>query len=125
MPESKRCCGGGNRFNTEKAEYVYGELRLDTAANKLLKDDIEVELTAYGICPLLKLFMENPGKALKRDEMLDAVWGTDYFGDTKTLDVHIRRLREKIEDNPSEPRFIKTVWGSGYRWQLNIGRRLP
>ena len=47
--------------------------------------------------------MENPGRALKRDEMLDAVWGEDYFGDTKTLDVHIRRLREKIEDNPSEP----------------------
>lgn len=113
-----------NRFNTEKAEYVYGELRLDTAANKLLKDDMEVELTPTEYA-LLKLFMENPGKALKRDEMLNAVWGTDYFGDTKTLDVHIRRLREKIENNPSEPRFIKTVWGSGYRWQSGIDRRLP
>lgn len=112
------------RLEIEKTEYQYGELHLDTAANKLLKDGMEVELTPTEYA-LLKLFMENPGKALKRDEMLNAVWGTDYFGDTKTLDVHIRRLREKIEDNPSEPGFIKTVWGSGYRWQSSISRRLP
>ena len=69
--------------------------------------------------------MENPGKALKRDDMLNAVWGEAYFGATKTLDVHIRRLREKIEKNPSEPKYIKTVWGSGYRWQPESDRRLP
>jgi DNA-binding response OmpR family regulator len=63
------------------------------------------------------MFMENPERALKRNEMLNAVWGEDYFGDTKTLDVHIRRLKEKIETNPSQPDYIKTVWGSGYRWQ--------
>jgi len=113
-----------NRFETERADYVYGDLHLDTAANKLLKNDTEVELTPTEYS-LLKMFMENPGKALKRDEMLNTVWGEDYFGDTKTLDVHIRRLREKIEDNPSEPRHIKTVWGSGYRWQPEQGRRLP
>ncbi|MEG6522353.1 response regulator transcription factor [Desulfotomaculum sp. 1211_IL3151] len=113
-----------NRFETERTTYIYGNLRLDIAANKLLRNNREVELTPteYSI---LKMFMENPGKALKRDEMLNAVWGEDYFGDTKTLDVHIRRLREKIEDNPSEPRYIKTVWGSGYRWQLESGGRLP
>lgn len=113
-----------NRFESGKAAYTCGRLHLDTAANKLLKDNMEVELTPteYG---LLKMFMENPGKALKRDEILNAIWGEDYFGDTKTLDVHIRRLREKIEDNPSEPRYIKTVWGSGYRWQRSPDRRLP
>lgn len=112
-----------DRFETGKAAYICGDLHLDTAANKLLKSDTEVELTPTEYS-LLKMFMENPGKALKRDEMLNAVWGEDYFGDTKTLDVHIRRLREKIEDNPSEPRYIKTVWGSGYRWQSESDRRL-
>lgn len=113
-----------NRFETGKTAYIYGDLHLDTTANKLLKGDLEVELTPTEYS-LLKMFMENPGKALKRDELLNAVWGEDYFGDTKTLDVHIRRLREKVEDNPSKPRFIKTVWGSGYRWQPESDRRLP
>lgn len=112
-----------SRFETRKTAYLYGDLQLDTAANKLLKNNKEVELTPTEYS-LLKLFMENPGKALKRDELLDTVWGEDYFGDTKTLDVHIRRLREKIEDIPSKPRYIKTVWGSGYRWQ-EPDRRLP
>ncbi len=112
-----------NRFEAGGAAYTYGDLHLDTAANKLLKNDTEVELTPTEYS-LLKMFMENPGKALKRDELLNTVWGEDYFGDTKTLDVHIRRLREKIEDNPSEPRYIKTVWGSGYRWQPESCRRL-
>jgi DNA-binding response OmpR family regulator len=89
---------------------------LDLIANKFFKNNIEIELTPTEFA-LLRVFMENPGKALKRDEMLDEVWGEDYFGDTKTLDVHIRRLREKIEDKPSQPNYIKTVWGSGYRWQ--------
>lgn len=112
-----------NRFEAGTA-YLYGDLSLDTVARKLIKNDTEVELTPTEYS-LLKMFMENPGKALKRDELLNAVWGADYFGDTKTLDVHIRRLREKIEDNPSDPRFIKTVWGSGYRWEPEPDRRLP
>ena len=95
---------------------VCGGLRLDTAANKLLKSGEEIELTPTEYA-LLKMFMENPGKALRRDEMLNEVWGIDYFGETKTLDVHIRRLREKIEDNPSQPECVKTIWGLGYRWQ--------
>ncbi|WP_088224773.1 response regulator transcription factor [Desulfosporosinus sp. FKB] len=93
-----------------------GDLCLDITSNKFFKQQIEIELTPTEFA-LLKIFMENPEKALKRNEMLNAVWGEDYFGDTKTLDVHIRRLREKIEDNPSQPNYIKTVWGSGYRWQ--------
>ncbi|MEL1135708.1 response regulator transcription factor [Desulfitobacterium sp. THU1] len=113
-----------SRYETGRAAYTYGSLHLDTAANKLLKDNREVELTPTEYS-LLKMFMENPGKALRREEMLNVVWGEDYFGDTKTLDVHIRRLREKIEDNPSAPRYIKTIWGSGYRWQTETAGRLP
>ena len=71
------------------------------------------------------MFMENQGKALERNEMLNAVWGENYYGETKTLDVHIRRLREKLEDNPSEPEYIKTVWGRGYRWQAGTRRSKP
>ncbi|QOX61973.1 response regulator transcription factor [Anoxybacterium hadale] len=111
-----------DRFDTPKKVYTCGDLELDTDANKLLKDGYEVELTPTEYS-LLKIFMENPGRALKRDELLNAVWGEDYFGDTKTLDVHIRRLREKIEENPSAPQYIKTVWGSGYRWQPESDRR--
>ncbi len=95
--------------------YRFGNLCLDVKGNRLLKDDVEVDLTPIEYS-LLKLFMENPGKAFKRNDLLDAVWGEDYYGDTKTLDVHIRRLRKKIEPRPSQPEFIKTIWGSGYRW---------
>lgn len=112
------------RFDISERVYVYGDLRLDISANKLKKNNREVELTPTEYA-LLKMFMENSEKALKRDDMLNAIWGEDYFGDTKTLDVHIRRLREKIEDNPSKPLYIKTVWGFGYRWQPESDRRLP
>ena len=112
-----------NRSENSKTAYVCDNLYLDIVGNRLLKDNREVELTPIEYS-LLKLFMENPGRALKRDELLNEVWGEDYFGDTKTLDVHIRRLREKIEDNPSQPQFIKTVWGSGYRWKPESDRRV-
>lgn len=91
-------------------------LSLNLSAKKFFKNKTEIELTPTEFA-LLKVLMENPEKALERNELLNSVWGEDYFGDTKTLDVHIRRLREKIEDNPSQPDYIKTVWGSGYRWQ--------
>lgn len=94
-------------------------LSLNIPANKVFKDGLEIELTPIEFS-MLKVFMENPERALKREELLNSVWGEDYFGDTKTLDVHIRRLREKIEDNPSQPQHIKTVWGSGYRWQQDL-----
>lgn len=104
--------------------YAYKNLYLDVEGNRLFKDNLEIELTPIEYS-LLKLFMENPGKALKRDELLNEVWGEDYYGDTKTLDVHIRRLREKIENIPSQPECIKTVWGYGYRWQaVPAGMRL-
>ena len=65
---------------------------------------------------LLKLLVENAGRVLTRDVLIDRVWGTDYIGDTKTLDVHIKRLRSRIEDDPSNPTLITTVRGVGYRF---------
>jgi len=106
----------GNGFKDPKEVYSCRDLCLNVTANKLFKSNHEIELTPTEFA-LLQVFMKNPGRALKREEMLNTVWGDDYFGDTKTLDVHIRRLREKIENNPSQPEYIKTVWGSGYRWQ--------
>ncbi|EIA29249.1 DNA-binding response regulator, partial [Candidatus Arthromitus sp. SFB-4] len=65
---------------------------------------------------LFKIFVENPGKALSRDELMNMIWGYNYFGDLKIVDVNIRRLRSKIEDESSKPKYIETVWGTGYRW---------
>ncbi len=89
--------------------------RLNVRNRTLEKNGQRVKLTQveYGI---VKLFMENPGKALSREEILDAVWGKDYFGELKIVDVNIRRLRIKIEDNPTSPVYINTVWGFGYKW---------
>ena len=88
---------------------------LNTRNRTLEKNGRLVKLTPaeYSI---LKLFMENPGKALSREEILDVVWGKDYFGELKIVDVNIRRLRIKIEDNPQKPTFVNTVWGYGYKW---------
>jgi DNA-binding response OmpR family regulator len=65
---------------------------------------------------VMKLFMDNPGKALSREEILEAVWGRDYYGEVKIVDVNIRRLRLKVEDDPTNPTYITTVWGYGYKW---------
>ena len=66
---------------------------------------------------LLELLMRNPGRVLTRGQLIDRVWGSDYFGDTKTLDVHIKRIRSKIEEQPSEPVQLVTVRGLGYRFE--------
>jgi DNA-binding response OmpR family regulator len=83
---------------------------------KFYKETREIELTPTEFS-IMKLLMQNPGKAFSRDKILNLVWGKNYFGDMKTVDVHIRRIREKIEDNPSNPQIIETVWGTGYRLQ--------
>lgn len=92
-----------------------GSLRLEQKSQRFFKGDTEIELTPKEF-QIMKTFMENPGVAMTRDDILNSVWGRDYFGDVKTVDVNIRRLREKIEDNPSHPKYIETVWGVGYRW---------
>ncbi len=94
---------------------TYKNLVMDLKAQKFFKDDVEIELTPTEFA-VLKMFMSNVGRALSRNEIFNSVWGKNYFGDLKTLDVYIRRIREKIEDNPSKPQYIETVWGFGYRW---------
>ncbi len=94
---------------------VFKNLVMDLKSQKFFKDNVEIELTPTEFA-VLKMFMLNIGRALSRNELFNSVWGKNYFGDLKTLDVYIRRIREKIEDNPSKPKYIETVWGYGYRW---------
>lgn len=91
-----------------------GELELDLQAQKFYKRGVEIELTPIEFS-LMRMFMENNNKAFSRDEILNIVWGKSYFGDMKTVDVHVRRIRGKIEDDPAKPRLVETVWGVGYR----------
>ena len=88
---------------------------LNTRNRTLEKNGERVKLTQVEYA-IMKMFMENPGKALSREEILDLVWGRDYFGELKIVDVNIRRLRLKIEDNAQNPTYINTVWGYGYKW---------
>ena len=97
-----------------------GEIRqapflLNTRNRTLEKNGERIKLTQVEYS-IMKTFMENPGKALSREEILDMVWGRDYFGELKIVDVNIRRLRLKIEDNVQNPTYITTVWGYGYKW---------
>ena len=90
-----------------------GGLEIDTEKRTARKNGVPVELTAREF-DLIELFLRNPGKVYSRDNLLDLVWGYDYQGDGRTVDVHIRRLREKLEDRPASPRLIITKWGVGY-----------
>ena len=90
---------------------------LNTRNRTLEKNGQRVKLTQVEYA-IMKMFMENPGKALSREEILDLVWGHDYFGELKIVDVNIRRLRLKIEDNATNPTYITTIWGFGYKWGL-------
>ena len=103
----------------EEACIISEPFKLDIYAQKLFKNDKEIDMTPREFL-LMKTFMENPGKAFSREELLSNVWGWDFYGESKIVDVNMRRLRTKIEDNPSEPQFIETVWGKGYRWVSNI-----
>ncbi|GLC31005.1 response regulator transcription factor [Clostridium omnivorum] len=89
---------------------------IEVYSQRVYKNGIELFLTPKEFL-LLKLFVENPGKAFSRDELLDLVWGYNFVGDGKIVDVNIRRLRAKIEDTSSSPEYIETVWGIGYRWR--------
>lgn len=93
-----------------------GALKLDVYAKAAYKNNTEISLTPKEYL-LMKLFMENKGKAFTRDEVLNIVWGYDFFGDAKIVDVNIRRLRAKIEEDSSDPTYLETVWGTGYRWR--------
>ncbi|MBQ9859697.1 MAG: response regulator transcription factor [Clostridia bacterium] len=96
-------------------QIVSGEFALDLRTRRLLRQDVSIELTQVEF-QILELFFGNPDTLLTRGEILRHVWGTDMGGDEKIVDVNIRRLRMKVEADPSEPRHLLTVWGRGYQW---------
>lgn len=93
----------------------HGNLRVDIERHSVTKGDTPIELTAKEF-DLLVMLMRNKGKVLTRDTLLDKVWGVEYFGDTRTVDVHVRYLRQKVEDVPDSPTLIQTVRGVGYKF---------
>lgn len=101
----------------EKSKVVtVGDLRLDCDSRRVFIGEREINLTAKEF-DVLELLVFNPNKVYSRENLLNIVWGYEYPGDVRTVDVHIRRLREKIESNPSEPRYVHTKWGVGYYFQ--------
>jgi DNA-binding response OmpR family regulator len=97
-------------------KYIVGPFTLEVKTQRVFKSETLLKLTVREF-QLLKLFFQRINEPISRNSLLDEIWGTNYFGDPKTVDVHIRRLREKIEDDPSNPLHLKTVWGYGYCFQ--------
>ena len=106
---------GGEQDAEETGEIKQGPFRLNTRNRTLEKNGERVRLTQIEYS-IIKYFMDNPGKALSREDILNEVWGRDFFGELKIVDVNIRRLRIKIESDPTEPEYLTTVWGYGYKW---------
>ena len=92
-----------------------GPFTLDIYSKTFFKDDVEIDVTPTEFT-ILEYFIKNKGKAMTRDEIMKETWGDNYSNDTKIVDVNIRRIRAKIEENPAKPEYIETVWGPGYRW---------
>ena len=102
----------------DQDQLVSGPFILDQRSRILYKNGEPVDLTQVEF-QIMELFFKNPGTALVREKILEGVWGENYYGDVKIVDVNIRRLRMKVEDQPSEPKHILTVWGYGYRWSAD------
>jgi DNA-binding response OmpR family regulator len=95
---------------------VFDDLELDPVARRVSVRGEEAQLTVREF-ELLRHFMRHPGQVFSRDQLMDAVWQYSFYTDTSTVTVHVRRLRSKIEADPSSPRWLETVWGVGYRFQ--------
>ena len=108
-----RRLGGDNGMDLELISH--GPFVMNTRNHTLEKAGERIRLTQVEYA-ILKLFMQNPGRALSREDIMSAVWGRDYEGELKIVDVNIRRLRIKIEDDTANPVYITTVWGFGYKW---------
>ena len=105
----------GGETNTDAEVLSQGIFVLNTRNRTLEKNGVRIKLTQVEYA-IMKLFMQNPGRALSREDILTSVWGRDYDGELKIVDVNIRRLRIKIENDTANPTFITTVWGFGYKW---------
>ena len=106
---------GQTAAEADDSRLVSGQFVLDQKSRVLYKKGEPIDLTQVEF-QIMELFFQNPGTALVREKILEGVWGENYYGDVKIVDVNIRRLRMKIEDEPSSPKHILTVWGYGYRW---------
>jgi DNA-binding response OmpR family regulator len=111
----KRLKGGKEQGQTETGEIDLGRLRVRPATRRVYVEDKEISLTNKEY-ELLLFFVSNPEIVLSKERLYDKIWGEDTFGDLKTVTVHIKRLREKIERDPANPRYIQTLWGAGYRF---------
>ena len=112
----RRVDAARQRYEVQYLEEIrQGDFVLNLRNRTLLRDGKPVELTQLEF-QIIEYFFTNPGKPLSRTDILHRVWGEDYFGEEKIVDVNIRRLRMKIEVNPSSPEHIMTVWGLGYKW---------
>ena len=106
----------GNGVETHPAQVrTCGEFVLDLRGRSLHKNGVPIELTQVEF-QMMEFFFDNPGAALTRADILHRVWGADYYGEDKIVDVNVRRLRMKVEDDASAPQHLQTVWGVGYRW---------
>ena len=105
----------GSEIPRDAGEISHPPFLLNTRNRTLEKNGQRLKLTQVEYA-VVKLFMENPGRALSREEILEAVWGKGYAGELKIVDVNIRRLRIKLEDDPQNPAYLTTVWGFGYKW---------
>lgn len=99
-----------------KAVIEYGDIRIDEEARQVYKRGTEINFTSKEF-DILLLFMKNPNIVFSREQIYDRVWGMDSFGDTATVTVHLNRIREKIEDDSNEPKYLQTIWGAGYRFR--------
>lgn len=99
-------------------DITLGEFTLNLRRRTLLKNGQNIELTQVEF-QMIEYFFNNPDIALDRTDILNKVWGSNYFGEEKIVDVNVRRLRMKVEDNPSDPRRLVTVWGMGYKWNTH------
>ena len=108
-----RRAGGPSRAGRSPALLTVGDLSLDTEQRVALRDGRTIDLTAKEY-DLIELLMKNPRRVYSRESLMNLVWGYSYAGDYRTVDVHIRRLREKLEKKPAEPEYIMTKWGVGY-----------
>ena len=108
-----------DEMKSKSNEIISSPFRLDIDKRKLYKNNIEIELTPTEFS-IVKYLMTNGSQSLSRDQILNEVWGSNYLYDFKIVDVNIRRIRNKIEDDPSKPKYIQTVWGYGYSFRKEV-----
>lgn len=112
---ARRVSAVRNAADNDDNVIVSGPFRLDCKSRSLTKNDVYIDITQVEF-QILEYFFKNQGTALSRTDILNYVWGADYYGEEKIVDVNIRRVRKKIEEDPSNPKHLLTIWGLGYKW---------